>query len=164
LEDFNMSSRYRPINRSEFAKMMGEMGFEEVKVSGCSEHVYERMIPRNDGSPPRFSVRIFSSVDVATGMTRDCGEDAIRILLQDHDIKRPVQSWRAFRTENALTNMRERAREAWKFAVNQANRCDCGSFMVERKSKSRGPFLGCAAFPVCRKTRPLSCDPVKKAA
>jgi len=154
-------SRYRPISRATFAAEMAAMGFAEVAYHGSKEHMYQRMMARKDGSPSRFVVRICSSVHMDTGTTRDCGEDAIRILLLDTDLKdhngRPkiVQDWRTFRTENALRNMRERARDAFAYAIK--NRCECGAVMVERKGKT-GPFMGCTDYPNCKQTRPLLCE------
>lgn len=154
-------SRYRPISRAAFAAEMANMGFDEVALPGSMEHVYQRAITTKDGSPSRFVVRICSSVHMDTGTTRDCGEDAIRILLIDTDLKdrtgrhKIVQDWRTFRTENALRNMRERARDAFSYAI--ANRCDCGAVMVERKGKT-GPFMGCTDYPNCKQTRPMLCE------
>lgn len=160
-------SRYRAITRREFERQMADMGFTEIAYPGSKEHIYQRPIANRDGSPSRFVVRVFSSVHIHTATTRECGDDAIRTVLFDTALKdqrgreRIVQDWRTFRTENALPNMRERARDAFRYAIEHG--CDCGALMVERSSK-RGPFMGCTDFPNCKATRPLACEPVRRAA
>jgi hypothetical protein len=160
-------SRYRPISREVFAAVMADMGFTEVAYPGSMEHIYQRAIARRDGTSSRFTVRIFSSVHKESGWTRECGDDAIRIVLfdtalqDDRGRERIVQDWRTFRTENALSNLRERARDAFRYAL--ANACECGALMVERKGKT-GPFMGCTDFPNCKRTRSLVCEPVRRAA
>lgn len=154
-------SRYRAITRREFERQMADMGFSEIAYPGSKEHIYQRAIANRDGSPSRFVVRIFSSVHIGTGMTRECGDDAIRIVLFDSVLKdqrareRIVQDWRTFRTENALPNMRQRARDAFAYAIQ--NGCDCGALMIERSGKS-GPFMGCTDYPNCKNTRALACE------
>lgn len=156
-------TRYREITRTAFTDQMAAMGFGEVVVRGCAEHVYERQIDKGP-NPNRFAIRIFSSVHRGTGVTRECGGDAIRVLLMDTVLDRPVLDWRVYRTESALENTKTRAREAWVYVAKAPeNHCSCGALMVERTSK-HGPFMGCTNYPICRNKRRLVAEPVKQAA
>ena len=120
------------------------MGFKEIEVPGTKELVFQRAI--ND----RYAVRILSSV--VGGATRDTGEDAIRVAVYDMLNNKMVKvERRVNRTQNALTNMRERAREVWSW-VKTCSCPDCGSVMVERKG-ARGKFLGCSGYPACKTVR-----------
>jgi hypothetical protein len=155
------ASRYRPITRDAFASAMSGVGFAETVRPG-GEHAYARRI-NNGPNPGRFEVLIYSSVQRDTGVTRPVGGDAIRILLMDAERNRPVLDWRVYRTASALDNTTERARSAWRYAMDPAHHCpDCKAMLVERTGK-RGSFLGCTAFPACKATRPLP-EPQKLAA
>jgi hypothetical protein len=87
-------------------------------------------------------------------MTRECGGDAIRVLLMDNALGRGVLDWRVYRTVSALENTKERARDAWRYVMNKSNHCQCGALMVERTGQ-RGSFFGCTAYPHCKRTRPV---------
>lgn len=170
-----MSSRYVPISLAQFTALMDEMKFRPVTVDGCFEHVFEHVISYPKGGVPenRFVIRIYSTVDMGTGWTREVGDDAIRVCLLDtqnrdeRDRDRGERSFtRVHRTQGALENLRLRAKEAWKAVASHGALCDkCGSLMVERKTKRNGKterFLGCSGYrrddpQSCRRTRPLEC-------
>lgn len=153
-------SRYRSISLERFSDRMTAMGFAPMRVPGCLEHVFERVIT-NGPNPGRFSVRIYSSID-DTGHTRDVGGDAIRVLLMDTVFDRPALDWRVYRTENALDNMHARARDAWGYTMNSDHHCSCGALMVERSSRN-GAFMGCTNYPHCRRTRPVAAPTARAA-
>ena len=138
-----MASRYCEIRFSDFSGLMAEMGFRQVQIEGTLEYVFERPF-----SDPRFDVRIYSSIDVRTNSTRECGADAIRVSLYDTLLGRYSYKGTVHRTANAKINTRERARDAWRWARD--NRCQCGAMMAERKG-SMGKFLGCTDYPNLQK-------------
>lgn len=158
-----MSSRYRPISYTEFKLSMDEIGFEQIDLPEAMEFAFERVIncASTKDRPNRFKIRIMSSVDQRTLMTREVGADAIRILLLDTQPMggkkdKIVKDWTAFRTTNGLQNTLQRARDAWGYvSKHPEHHCSCGSLMVERKGKS-GKFLGCTGYPECRQTKPIS--------
>ena len=146
-------TRYRSISRKTFAGVMSEMGFTEVRLPRTQEYVYERAITNGPRPSDRFKVRVFSSVDVYTGVTREIGSDAIRVMLFDTERQRGILDLpRVCRTENALANTKARARTAWGYVMDANHHCSCGSLMITRKGK-RGEFLGCTSFPECREVR-----------
>lgn len=155
-------TRYREIVREDFEAAMASIGFTEVFVSG-NEHAYQRVI-HNGPTPNRFAVRVFSSILKGAGISRDSGADAIRVHVIDLELldrtgrpKIVADFARVYRTQNALTTVVERCREAYGYVCkSQDHHCpSCRALMTERKSKS-GSFLGCTAYPVCRTTRNLT--------
>ena len=147
-------TRYRSFTKSQFDALMNEMRFAEVKTTAL-EHVYQRVVHNGPKPSDRFAIRLYSTVDVRTGVARDNGGDAIRVMLFDTQRDKPVQDWTVNRTQNAFTNVKARCRDAWGYVMDATHHCDCGSLMVERTSK-RGAFLGCTSFPECKATKPLA--------
>lgn len=139
-----MSARYVPILESEFKDTVENlMGFSEIQIKGTTELVWQRAIPNS-----HLYVRIYSSI--TRGVSRSVGTDAIRTTIFDSSTNRPCWSETTYRTQNALTNMRERAREAWSHVLH--NRCTCGGCFIERKG-SNGTFYGCSSYHNCKITR-----------
>ena len=153
-----MTSRYRSISHDAFASLMAEMGFSKVYPPNTVEYVFERVVTNGPHPSDRFKVRIYSSIDLRTGTTRESGSDAIRVILFDTALGRGVVDLPlVMRTENALANVKARARTAWGYVMNANHHCDCGSLMAVRTGK-RGTFLGCTSYPTCQSTRPLLAD------
>ena len=108
------------------------------------------------GDDFRYSIRIFSSVDRRTKKTREIGSDAIRVTLYDLKKDRPVKAERRVnRTVNAFSNMKERARELWKYVADGEHICPkCESLLVKRTAKrSKKDFMGCSSYPGCTHTQ-----------
>ena len=153
----------------------GEMGFTCINANKGSlndtrggyaeEYIYERVVKHNNlddmmqtlrGDDFRYSIRVYSSVDRRTGTTRESGQDAIRVTLYDLFKGRPVKvEKRVNRTQNALSNMRTRAREMWQYVANKSNTCPtCKSLLVKRVAKrTKQQFLGCSNYPECKHTQ-----------
>tara|TARA_B100001013_G_scaffold289958_1_gene189783 strand:+ start:36 stop:551 length:516 start_codon:yes stop_codon:yes gene_type:complete len=152
----------------------GEMGFTCINANKGSmndrggyaeEYIYERVVKhynsedmmqalRGDGF--RYAIRVYSSVDRRTNTTRDSGQDAIRVTLYDLFKERPVRvEKRVNRTQNALVNMRTRAREMWQYVSSKSNTCPtCKSLLVKRTAKrTKKQFLGCSNYPECKHTQ-----------
>lgn len=140
-------SRYVSIDASEMEAVMRDMGFDALPQRPGAEIVYARTI----GNRP-VELRIFSSVVPGHGVSRDAGEDAIRVVLHSTKTDRPipVSFSRVYRTKNALTTLRERAREAWGYAKDHT--CDrCHGVMVEKTNRTTGKrFWSCADWKECK--------------
>ena len=163
---------YVEIGIEEFRDMVEtEMGFKCINGGEdggrAKEYIYERIVQhRNEedfmsalrGDKFRYSIRIFSSIDKRTNITRESGQDAIRVTLFDTEKQRPVRvEKRVHRTKNALTTMRKRAREMWKYVATKSNTCpECKSLLVKRTAKrTKKDFMGCSKFPECKHTQDL---------
>ena len=163
-------SKYVEIGLDEFRNVIEtEMGFKCVNGGNdggmAKEYIYERIVQHNNeddfmsalrGDKFRYSIRIFSSIDKRTNVTRDTGQDAIRVTLYDMEKGRPVRvEKRVHRTKNALINMRQRAREMWQYVADKKNTCPkCKSLLVKRTAKrTKKNFMGCSKFPECKHTQ-----------
>jgi len=157
-----MASRYTEIRHDEMADLLEGIGFEPRNQSGCVEYVWERNVVSKSGKTFPYAVRVYSSVDKRTGVTRDCGADAIRVVLMDLESGRAMKlktgkgkaGQRIYRTKNALPTLKERCREYF-VKVIQDGCPKCGAVMAERAGKN-GSFLGCTKYPVCKGTKPIS--------
>lgn len=155
-----MGARYVPIVEAEFAALMAEMGFGEIKIPGTYERVYQRQVATKGGKLFPYAVRVYSSI--VGNDSRGVGEDAIRLVLIDMETDRPLKKAesRVYRTKSALENTRERAREL--FAMVIKNICpDCGEKhggFMRRRTGRNGDFMGCSRYPHCRRTHPVVVD------
>jgi hypothetical protein len=108
-----MAGTFRPLDEPELRSLLEQrMGYHQVIPRGTSELTWERSIPRS-----KYAVRIYSSI--VSGVTRDRGQDAIRVCLVDLTTDRVVRSQRVNRTDQALRHMRERAGEMWRWCLQQ---------------------------------------------
>ena len=139
-----MGARFVPISFDTFKSQMDLMGFIPVTVPGTLEYVFERVMHED-----RFAVRIYSSITMGETTTRDCGADAIRVVLYDRVLDKASYSETVKRTRNALETLQGRAREAW--AHKNKYKCSCGAVMAQRTGSSHTrSFMGCTAYPVCK--------------
>jgi hypothetical protein len=111
-------------------------------------------------------VRVYTSLSAGAQSVRECGEDAIRIVVGwevDGKFKPLRPSRKVLRTApqgpdeervNAfLGRLRNLMREAYRQAAEIPACPKCRAAMALRKSKN-GKFWGCTSFPECRGTRP----------
>lgn len=151
-----MTKEYVPISYSEFHDRMVSINAVQKNISGCYEHVYEiPVITRSNKSYP-YKIRIYSSIDIETGVSRECGEDAIRIMLVNSSSDRPLRvEKRVNRVGNeVLKRVVDRSRDLFKYAINQNHHCPkCGSLLVTRKNKDKKSFIGCSSYPDCKYTK-----------
>lgn len=105
-----------------------------------------------------FTIRVHSSVFL--GVSRDCGQDAIRVSVvfeaegKTHGIRRFP---RVTRQENWQTHLKSRVLAAFEY-INAIKRCPrCLSPLAHRKAaKTNSKFLGCIRYPLCRYTEDLT--------
>ncbi len=154
-----MTSRYVEITYDQMAHLLEEeMGFHQIYHQRCGEFVWSRKVETKSGQSFPYAVTVYSSVDRTTRTTRNCGDDAIRVVLVDLETGKAMKlrsekgkaGQRIYRTKNALSNLKERCREYFHQVIY--NRCPlCGSVMVERTKRATGEkFYGCSHYPTCR--------------
>lgn len=157
-----MNERYVGFTISQFSDLMKACGFERNDQADCFEAIFERKVTLKSGKEYPCKVRIYSTVDIRTGETRDNGKDAIRLqLINDAGEYMVGAESRVYRTKNAFDNTLARARELFKVVVN--NQCKvCANnnrfgVMVERSGKN-GPFKSCSNFRAnnCKNTEEIA--------
>lgn len=124
-----------------------------------------------DVVPPggRAMVRVYTSLAVGATNARECGEDAVRVLVGvDMPTKfQPLTSSRKIlRTAPAdaadrIAAFLERLRGAIREAYDSARRTPCchlcGRAMAKRATRDKSrEFLGCIGYPECKATRGIN--------
>jgi len=145
---------YTEITESEMDDFLLGKGFKEVDLDGVREKVYGYRFSV-DGNP--FTLRVYSTIDERTGVSRDCGNDAIRVEIYkwDYDAGEPVHvghSKKVLRIETWKKNLGKRLKNVKEMFGPKCP--SCASMMV-RRSGSNGDFWGCSKYHVtdCSGTR-----------
>ena len=144
-----MGERYVSIRIGEMHKLLHEeLEFTQLDpgsfvINGrrCTEHVYERY-----SANFHCTIRIYTSIDIRSSVTRECDSDAIRVVLLNeagYPVRRNGQSREAriYRTKNAKANLRKRVEEMIAWVKATACRT-CRHPLVERRVKKAGPNQG----------------------
>jgi hypothetical protein len=113
--------RYKTLPEATVRALLEEvMGFHQVHARGFNELVWERAAG-NSG----YAVRVYSSV--FNGVTKESGTTTIRVCLVDVITQQMIAPpLRVYRSSSALSIMRQRVGELWRWA--EANRKPRGGF------------------------------------
>ncbi len=132
--------------------LVRRLEFHTQHLDGVGEVVYQR--ESRDG---KYAVRVYSSIQrtpEGNGRTRDCGEDAIRVVMVSVESGRPMKIMgegrkskagkRINRTKGAMKNLERRVKQYLKLGTPFYRCSECGSVMAVRKNKRTGDrWLGC---------------------
>ena len=148
-----MPRQYTHVGRSEFEGFLSDIAvWEEVSLEGTNERVYKIPLPSE-----HHDVLIFSTVEGDS--SRGHGEDAIRTVVWDWRIDRPVSG----ETKTLRIGPTKSNPDGWKGNLqpkiesrmlswrDYTKDCpDCGSPMVYH---GEWDFFGCSRYPDCEGTR-----------
>jgi len=128
-----------------------------------------------DFAPPnqRAYVRVYTSLGIGRLAVRECGRDAVRIVVGASPDDRPGlfrllgDKKRIYRTAPKgehdarvsafLERLKAAIREGYRQALHTPVCPACGHPMAIRKNKKDGnKFYGCTEFPQCKGTRPFT--------
>lgn len=110
-----------------------------------SEIVYTAPIQKSQAV-----VAVFSSI--TPYKTRECGEDALRVVLVDSISQRMIcGTKRVNRTTGWEIRLKERVIDLAKSVSKY--QCNCGGFFIEKKSGVGKKFFGCSCYPACKNTK-----------
>lgn len=141
-------AKFVTIAQNDMHTFLTDRGFTPVEIQGTRELVYGLIVDKN------VCLRVYTSVvpnaDNA-GVSRDNGQDAIRVLLvtkmKDGQVKVIGSDRRVHRVEGWKSNLDARIAN-WRSQLGES--CPlCSAPTVHKKSK-RFDFWGCCRFPVCR--------------
>ena len=141
-----MPGTYTEISENEMDELLvHELDFSpSYDTDHAKEKIYDHPFVTKSGDD--MLIRVYSSIDVRTGKSRESGNDAIRVVLmwKDGSEWRPVgSSKRVHRIETWRKNLRKRLSN-WRDMVE--GRCEeCGAPMKVR-SGQHGKFLGCVRY------------------
>lgn len=150
-----MSGTYTEITESEMNRFLcGKLGFGRGNAFGedANEKVYDYQFDIKSGE--RLAIVVYSSIDGLTGLSRDSGSDAIRVVLMWRDTE--SFEWKAIGSTKRVNrigtwrkNLRKRL-SGWKNMLE--GRCkSCGAPLTVRKGEY-GKFLGCVRYSDCNYT------------
>lgn len=118
------------------------------------EYVYDT----HDFMPdyPGLVLRIYSTIDRRSDRARSKGADAIRLLVFNRHVMRPMGGRKkTLRIETYCKNLTEKINDLFDEYDDYVTRCDeCGSWMVIRDGQY-GEFLGCTGYPDCEHTEQI---------
>ena len=100
-------------------------------------------------------LRLFSSIDVRSKVSRDYGADAIRLILINTNFNVPIfKGKKTLRMENWRDNLIKKINYILDNPKFFDRMCPaCGNPLVVRMGSS-GEFFGCSKYPDCRFTNP----------
>lgn len=152
------TKKYVAVTRDEFEEALSDtkIDWHRLDLENVGEWVYQS--GRLHNTPSTVVLRTYSTIDKRTNRARGKGKDAIRTVIWDVALGRPVggrkktlriKSWRS----NLIPKINELAEEAGSMVTM----CDrCGSHMVIRENSQSGQeFLGCSSYPDCKNTKEL---------
>lgn len=161
-------AKYYNISVQEMDSFLTAQGFSRIPAEllpGTRELVYGKRV---DSVGIALTIRVYTGID-PTGLSRDVGEDAMRVALftkipdpqnpSKSTVKQLFGSKRVHRVSGWAKNLQNRINEVL-LKASQQKLCDkCGLPMIlrEGKSKSTGKpysFYGCSGYPSCTNTKP----------
>lgn len=154
--DNSTKREYVQPTKEEFEKCIEDTGHEweiDMKAPG-KEYVYEShdFMPDHNG----IVLRIYSTIDKRTDMARSKGADAIRLVVFNRHIMRPMGGRKkTLRIKTYCKNLRKKIEsifDQWDEYVTQCE--ECGGWMVIREGRY-GEFLGCSNYPECDHTEQI---------
>lgn len=123
---------YHEISFDDFDRKMTEVGAHRMSIPGTFEAVYEIPIRTKSGCEFPENVRIYSSIG-SGGHSRGKGKDAIRVcLVRDGRILISTKRVnRSAKPDVVIERVVQRAREAFKYAMNPENRGPSGHLFTK---------------------------------
>ena len=153
-----MTSTYVVITQQQVEDVLIPRGFSKLSLAGVREVVYGKRV---DDGYNQLSLRVYSSIEEAGGVSRECGKDAMRVCLmwrhRHHDqMLATVIAVGSSKRVNRVQGWEDRLVERINnWGELQGPLCSsCKAPMVTRKGK-RGKFWGCGRYPSCKNTEEL---------
>ena len=150
--DKKRKSRYTRFDKREFEFILSKIPghYKEANLKGTWEYVYDIPILK----VPGLGIRIYSSVDKITGMNRDKGSDAIRVMLLRLDNQMMLsEPEKVLRTTGWGDRVSEKVKELIGYALKFI--CPHCQIIMMKRSGKHGVFLGCPNYPDCTHTHSL---------
>lgn len=153
-EDNSGSDReYKEITRGEMRRFLKDIdpSFFEEKQNPSKEMV---MSNREVATHyPSIVLKVFTTIEQKTGVSRRKGADAIRTVLWDTKNGRPITGKKkTLRIKTWKKNLRPKIEELIEDADDYIKACsECNGWMVIRDGQY-GKFYGCSNHPSCQNT------------
>lgn len=135
-----MAATFVRITLAVMTEALEALKFEYTPDPKSGEYVFQKYIDRNG---KEYTLRLYTGVDKHTDTSRDCGEDAIRLVVLCEGTL--YGEGRVNRTTNWQANMKKRI-GTWDQLFNLCPQC---GYTLSLKKGKYGMFYGCSSFPKC---------------
>lgn len=156
--DDGNKGEFNHITVEEFEEFLDQFDFDWNRTTTSEytpygEYVYGTKDPINEEHNTLY-LTVFSTIEEASGKTREKGTDAIRTVIWDNHINKPVGGKKkTLRIKTWRKNLKRKIDEladSWKEHVTICD--ECGSYMKKREGQY-GEFYGCTSYPKCENTK-----------
>lgn len=148
--------KYAEFSVDEFFRFLQDMPgeWEHVDNARTNEFVYETHDFAEGWNG--LTLRVYSTVDKSTGMTRGKGEDAIRLVVWDRHTNKPVTGKKkTLRIQTWEKNLSKKIKEYMEQPEEHISKCpECSELMLVKEGQY-GKFLGCQRWPDCDGTKEI---------
>jgi len=146
-----MNNQFHNITLAEMTFFLEPKGFTQIEVEQTYEIVFAKRV---DVKGHQLSLRVFTGIDAGTDESRECGADAVRVMLftrtEQGTILRVCGCGRVNRIKTWKKNLGKRLRD---FAMLfPGHTCPSCSAIMRRVEGKFGTFWGCTNYPKCRHT------------
>jgi predicted RNA-binding Zn-ribbon protein involved in translation (DUF1610 family) len=121
-------------------------GFEKTDIDNCGEYIVRCPLSPEDNE---LFLTVFTSIDIADGVSRPPGKDAIRVTILDKEGNFICGTRRINRVDGWKDRLWQRIEELMEFTPKKCPLC--GAYMILRKGR-HGKFMGCKSYPRCKHT------------
>lgn len=142
-----MAAEFVTITKQQMHTVLTARGFVHTPNTKSLEYMYDRTMQHNGHD---YTVRIFTSIDTRTDVSRKLGSDAIRLVVLDTNGKVVSKESRINRSEGWQYRLNARI-DKWTENLHTCPQCKEG-MLVKRKGKW-GEFYGCSIYPRCGYTQ-----------
>lgn len=155
--------KYERITKDDFEGFLDSMWYywheanpEDDGFRKFSQEKVYSITPLSDVDD-RVTILIFSTIDRRTGKARDKGKDAIRCVIWDTELQKPIGGKKkTLRIETWKSNLKPKIEdlvEETSSYIKSCSSCRTG-WLVEREGQY-GEFLGCVRYPECDYTEQM---------
>lgn len=149
-------SNYTPITKAQFERGLyiirdriggGKIGYIRPTIpDNTKEYVYEIQT-----AYPEIVIKIYSTIDVRSNVSRTIGTDAIRTVALYKNKQLFYKATKTLRLKTWQDNLEAKLREIMDKIITVPICPVCGTMMIQRKGRN-GLFWGCINYPTCTKT------------
>lgn len=140
------------ISVEEFEEFVSSLGFNYEREVFTQELVFSIPLELVRVEKADVSVKLYTSINICSNLSREKGKDAIRVVLFDRNSQRPLGKQKhTKRTVGWQRRLRDKI-FSLILSLKEIPFCpSCGAHMVERQHNGAS-FLGCSSYPKCKNT------------
>lgn len=161
------AGKYRRITEEEFEDFLDSLWYNWHEANPdddgfrkfSREKVYS-IPPLNTRVDDAVTILVFSTIDVRTGKARDKGQDAIRSVIWDTNLQKPIGGRKkTLRIQTWKSNLRPKLEELVEETSSYLHSCsECGVGWMVKRDGPYGEFLGCVRYPKCENKEQIEDD------